>query len=294
MKYLKISVFVISGLIMISCNQGKLEEQQQRISQLEQENETLRLETIDKESSLNEFFATMAQIKSNLNEIKVRQNLITEETRDRENLNQDVKSQIENDLKVISKLMDDNRARIASLNRQLRQSNVKIGEFEKLVASLTAEVSQRNSEISLLRDNMNRLNISNEQLTASIEKLEQENADIQMLVEQKTEQLNTAWYVFGTQRQLRDQQIIDRTGGLLGIGKTTVVNSNASKDYFTRVDITRTNKFTVPGKKASLLSLHPQDSYKLEMAADEESSTIIIENPEKFWSNTRYLIVSVE
>jgi len=293
MKYLKISVFLIAGLVMISCNQGKLEEQQQKISQLEQENEMLRLETIEKESNLNEFFATMGQIRSNLNEIKVRQNLISEETRDSENLGQDVKSQIEDDLKVISKLMDDNRARIASLNRQLRQSNVKIEEFEKLVASLTAEVSERNNEIAMLRDDMNRLNISNDQLATSIEKLEEENAGILALVEQKTDQLNAGWFVFGTRRELRDQQIINRTGGLLGIGKTTVVNSDASKDNFTRIDITRVDKFTIPGKKANLLSLHPNGSYKVEFE-NEDSATIVIEDREKFWSNTRYLVVSTD
>ncbi len=291
-EFLKISVFVMAGFVMVSCNQKQLEMQEEQIATLEQENQMLREEAQEKEATVNEFFESLTQIRENLNEIKVRQNLISEETRDKDNIGQDVKTQIESDLAAINDLMEDNRKRLAALNRQLRNSNVKIEEFEGMVASLSSDIQTKDSEINQLREDMHNLNLSNESLAATIDELEEENTQKLNELEQKTEQLNTAYYVIGTRKELKNQDIIDRTGGLLGLGRTTVVKSNVDTASFTRVDITEMEEVNVPGKRANLLSLHPEGSYVVENS--EDSTRIIIENPAQFWSNTRYLIVSVE
>jgi myosin heavy subunit len=292
-RILKFFVILMVGVVMVSCNQKQLQQQQDEIALLSNENETLRQQALETETNLNEFFESMAQIRDNLNEIKVRQNLITEEARDKDQLGQDVRQQINEDLAMISQLMDDNRRRMASLNRQLRDSNLKIEEFEKLFANLNIEIEERNLEIAALRDNMSQMNIHNEALAETIDMLEKDSSEKQSVIEEKTEQLNTAYFVYGTRRELRDQEIINREGGILGIGRTTVVNSNLKRDYFTRVDITELETIEVPGKKLNLVSVHPDDSYSVEIT-DEQISHIVIEDPDKFWSNTRYLVVSLD
>lgn len=292
-NYIKISVFVLAGLFMVSCNQKQVEQQEQEISHLSEENERLRVQAEEQTSSLNEFFESMAQIRENLNEIKVKQNLISEGTRDKDNIGEDMRAQIEQDLKAISNLMDDNRKKLASLNRQVKDSNVKIAEFENIVAGLSDEIEQRNIEISAMRDNIHQMIISNEALAATIEQLEEDRTEKQQVIEEKTELLNTAYYVFGTRQELRDQEIIDRKGGLLGLGRTTVVKSNLSKDHFNKLDISQIEQVYIPGKNPSLLSLHPADSYVVE-TNEEGTSMIFIEKPVEFWSNTRYLIVSID
>ncbi len=289
----KISIVMISMLVIASCNQQQIQSQEEEITQLTEENEMLRQNEAEKEAHLNEFFETMSLIRDNLNEIKVRQNLISEETRDRDQIGPDARQQIEDDLKLISDLMEDNRKRLASLNRQIRDSNVKIKEFENLVASLSSEIEERNIEISQLRDSMNELNIYNAELTAAIDKLEEENMERLQVIEEKIEQLNTAYYVFGTRKELQEQEIIDRQGGVLGIGRTTVVSSDVNTEYFTRVNILLVDKVTVPASSLKLVSTHPKDSYFVENT-EEEGTQIVIENPEKFWSNTRYLVVSID
>jgi len=292
-KYTIIIAIALVFITLVSCNQKELEQQQETISMLEQENEALKNEAIEKENNINEFFESMNQIRDNLTQIKLKQDIISEETRDKDNIQQNTREQIEADLAIIGELMEDNRRRINNLNRQLRDSNVKVEQFETVIASLKSDIEEKNVEISLMRDNMNNLNISNTQLSAAIDSLEQQNLEINQIVEQKTEELNTAWYVYGTESELREQSIIEKTGGVLGLGKTTVVNSNVSKDYFTRVDISSIEKVFIPGKNPSLLSLHPKDSYVLE-TNEEEASMLFIEDPAKFWSNTRYLIVSIQ
>jgi cell division protein FtsB len=293
LRTFRFSFVLIAMLIMASCNQQQLETQQEEITQLTEENEILRKNEAEKEAHLNEFFETMSLIRDNLNEIKVRQNLISEETRDRDQIGPDARQQIEDDLKLISDLMEDNRKRLAALNRQIRDSNVKIKEFETLVASLTSEIEEKNVEISQLRDSMNELNIYNAELTATIDKLEEDNIEKLQLIEEKIEQLNTAYYVFGTRKELQEQEIIDRQGGILGIGRTTVVSPDVNTEYFTRVNISQIDKVVVPASSLKLVSTHPKDSYFVETTEDE-GTQIVIENPEKFWSNTKYLVVSID
>ncbi len=293
-NYVKISVLVLASIIVVSCNQKQVEQMQGDIKTLTEENEMLRQQALEKDENLNEFFQSMTQIRENLTEIKIKQNLISEETRDKDQVGQDVRQQIEEDLTIINDLMEDNRKRLAWLNSQLRDSNVKIEEFETLVANLTTEIEERNIELSMLRDNMTELNIYNEALAETIDNLEEENKEKNQLIEEKTKQLNAAYFVYGTRNELQEQEIIDRQGGVLGIGRTTVVNSNANKDFFTQVDISQTERVELPNGKLKLVSTHPNDSYIIETNQEQAYSQLVIEDPDKFWSNTRYLVVSID
>lgn len=291
-KYLKFFVLGLAIFVLASCNQQE-KQLQQEVAALNEELEQLRQESQEKEENINAFFESMTQIRDNLTEIKIKQNLITEETRGQDQLGQDVRKQIESDLEAISKLMEDNRRRLAELNRQLSSSNVKITEFEKMVASLTTEIEEKNLEIAQLRDNMHELNISNVALAETIERLEEENIQKSQVIEEKTEQLNTAYFAYGTRRDLEEKVIIEKSGGILGIGRTFLVNSNLNKEYFTRLNITQVDKLQVPAKNLRLISQHPEGSYVVE-SLEEEGSQIIIQNPAEFWSTTRYLVVSID
>jgi septal ring factor EnvC (AmiA/AmiB activator) len=291
-QYFKFFALVLAVFVMASCNQQE-KQLQQEVATLNEELEQLRQESLEKEENINMFFESMAQIRDNLTEIKVKQNMITEETRGQDQLGQDVQKQIEADLEAISKLMEDNRRRLAELNRQLRNSNVKITEFESMVASLASEIEEKNTEIAMLRDNMNELNISNVALAQTIEKLEEENTERLQVIEEKTEQLNTAYFTYGTRRELEDKVIIEKSGGILGIGRTFMVNSNINREYFTRLNISQVDRLQLPGKNPRLISKHPNGSYAVETLEDE-STQIIIEDPAEFWSTTRYLVVSID
>lgn len=286
----KFLIIALSLVLIVSCGKKRIEEENSHLREI---NKQLINESEEREADLNDFIESMAMIMDNLNEIKLRQDLISEETRTDDHLGQDVRMQIQEDFKVIGELMEDNRQRLIQLNQQLRNSRIRVTEFEQMVASLTSDVEERNTEISVLRDEMKDLSNSNQQLTATVDSLEEERIENLNVIEQKTEQLNTAYFVYGTRRELQDQEIIDKKGGLLGIGRTFLVNSNINKDNFTRLNIADVDKVQLPGSSPSLISIHPEDSYFVE-TDQEEGVLLVIENPERFWSTTRYLVVRVD
>ncbi|HCT70119.1 MAG TPA: hypothetical protein DF409_02750, partial [Bacteroidales bacterium] len=69
-------------------------------------------------------------------------------------------------------------------------------------------------------------------------------------ISEQTEELNTAYYVIGTKKELRDQNIITMEGGFAGIGRNKKMKEDFNQDYFTRVDITQLKSIPVLRKKA--------------------------------------------
>ena len=85
-------------------------------------------------------------------------------------------------------------------------------------------------------------------------------------------------------------KVIDKSGGLLGIGKTSKLASNIDNEKFTKIDYAQTSTIPIDSKTAKLITAHPSDSYKLNKEKDKVVS-ISITNPEKFWSASKYLVV---
>ena len=97
-------------------------------------------------------------------------------------------------------------------------------------------------------------------------------------------QLNTAWYVFGTKKELKGQRILEN-------GK--VMNGNFNKNYFTKIDIRNTTEIKLYSKSVKLMTAHPSSSYTLVRDANKQY-TLRITNPQIFWSTSKYLVVLVK
>ena len=97
-------------------------------------------------------------------------------------------------------------------------------------------------------------------------------------------QLNTAWYVFGTKKELKEQRIMVD-------GK--VLQSSFNKNYFTKIDIRVDKEIKLYSKSAKLLTTHPSSSYTLTPDANKQY-VLRITNPQIFWSTSKYLVVLVK
>ena len=75
------------------------------------------------------------------------------------------------------------------------------------------------------------------------------------------------------------------------MGKTTTASSEGiNNGHFTQIDYTKVRKIDINSKKAKIITTHPTGSYKLIQSKNKVDS-IIITNPDKFWSASKYLIV---
>src|SRR5207253_11489062 len=82
-------------------------------------------------------------------------------------------------------------------------------------------------------------------------------------------------------------------GGLLGMGKTSKLSSNFDNSKFTKIDYTQTTVIAVNSDNVKIITSHPTDSYKMENDSKKKGvvRNLVITNPEKFWSASKYLVV---
>lgn len=238
-----------------------------------------------KDSSIEAFIRGFNEIQDNLDAIKEKEKIVTKNSGDAE-LRKTKEQEIVDDIQAIYDMMNQNKNRIASLKKKLDKSNNKNADLEKFIARLTSQLEERDIEIASLKSSLERLNIELSTLNTEYQELAQES-DV------KTEKLNTAYYAFGTSKELIKNGVLTKEGGFIGIGKSQKIKEDFNKNYFTKVDISQLSEITLGAKKAKLVTTHPAGSYKIE-GTDGKAEKLVITNAEDFWSASKYLVIVVE
>jgi chromosome segregation ATPase len=276
-------VFSLSAIVFAACN-NKSEEVNTLADSLSHVNEGLKMVVNEKDSSIESFIVAFNEIQENLTEVKAKQKMISTNTSDAE-LKKNMKEQIIDDIQSINELMDKNKQKISSLKAKLEKSNGKVDELEKMITFLTTQLEEKDLEITDLKNQLERLNIEVTEITAKYEEKTEES-------NQKTQQLNTAYYAIGTAKELKEKGVLTKEGGFIGIGKTKKLAEDFNKNYFTKIDITQNKSFALNAKKAKLITTHPSASYKIE--GMKTADKIVILNPQDFWGASKYMVIVLE
>ncbi|GAB4406097.1 MAG: hypothetical protein OHK0039_07580 [Bacteroidia bacterium] len=286
----------VLGISLMSCNQDKLK-------QLEAENQALLQERRIQDSLLNDFASTFNTFEDNLAKIKERENLISMEAGGPE-FKEENKGKILDDLHMIDELLAQNRLIIDDLSKKAEQSDAQSSQLRRSIASFKKKLEEHDKEIVALREQLTTLNFTVEELNVKVsdltqyaEQLDQENqSQTARIVEQDSlvaaqtrtignqrEELNTAYYVIGSSRELKEKSIVVKSK----------LNQDADVSAFTRIDISQTNSISLGDTKSvDLLTTHPSDSYALvDDNSDKRMDRLEIKDPARFWKASRYLVL---
>jgi chromosome segregation ATPase len=246
-------------------------------------NDSLMSQTMQKDEAINEFIATVNDIQGSLDTIKMKENIINLSTNKNGELKLSAKDQIKTDITSIYILMEKNKKELSDLTRKLRSSNMKVTELQKLVDRLQKDVTDRNVEIEALRDKLAKLNIVIETANLRLDTLSNVVKSQQQTLAQQEAALNTAYYIVGSEKDLKKNGVIGKGDKLL---------SDFNKALFTKVDIRKLTEVSILSKKAKVISNHPTSSYKL-VGDKKIVQSLQITDYKAFWSNVRYLVILV-
>jgi len=280
--FLVAAVITASSLFTISCGTGE-KDANPLADSLANVNGELNGQLSEKEVALQEFVTSFNEIQENLNAIKEKEKIVTASSQ-----SGDVKSKeetIKEDIQAIYDLMAKNKNRIGSLSKKLKNANSKIAGLEQMIATLQAQIDAKDGEISELKAALESKNIELSNIVMNLEAVEEESSA-------KTEKLNTAFYAFGTSKELKEKNVITKEGGFIGMGKSTKLKDDFNKEYFTKVDASQVTSINIGAKKAKIITSHPTSSYKL--VGEKTIEKIEILNSEDFWSNSKYLVIITE
>ncbi|MEO5571359.1 MAG: hypothetical protein ABIT08_01170 [Bacteroidia bacterium] len=289
MKKSIIIIAVLAGSIFAGCENHKVE-----IAQLNKEKDSLMSVSYTKDQTINDFLGSFTEIQGNLSEITKKEQALAVNTNSNPEMIKTSKDVIKSQIQDIKSLMEESKTKLEEMSSRLKRSNVKNAKFEKMIATLNEQIAQKDKDITSLNDQIASLNTSVATLKTSVDDLTVKNDVSTKMIEDQTTKLNTAYVAVGSSKQLSEKKVVARHGGILGIGKTTAMVPNVNQEAFNTIDITKTNSIPLNVKDAKLVSAHPSDSYKIERTTDKKVSELVITDPAKFWSESKYLVVLTE
>lgn len=245
----------------------------------------------DRESSVNEFISSFNEVESNLNSVSTKQQLILANTYKPGEFKASQKERINAEIKAINELMVENSKKLKQLNSKLNKSDKKNEQLQKTIEVLNNQLNQKYFELTALNERLNDLNFQVTVLQTRIDTLLDENMAQNQSINDKTNELHTAYYIVGSSKDLQKSNLIDKEGGLLGIGRTTKVSNNLDNNLFTKIDYVETTSIPVNSKSMKIITSHPTDSYSLDKTGKMINS-IMISDPAKFWSESKYLVIT--
>lgn len=251
-------------------------------------NDSLQQVIAQRDSEINDMMGTLNEITEGFRQINEAENRVSI-VKDGEGTNK--RQQIKENIQFISNTMQRNRELIKKLQQQLRDSRFNGGELKKAIENLMQQLDEKNQQLQQLRTELDSKDIHIAELDETVNSLNSNVSNLKNESDQKSQtisnqdkQLNTAWFVFGTKKELKDQHI-------LANGK--VLESTFNKNYFTKIDIRMDKEIKLYSKSARVLTMHPSSSYTLSRDANNQY-ILRINNPQIFWSTSKYLVVLVK
>ena len=277
--------FALALLALASC---KDKPNTRETADLNQRIDSLNRVNVQKDNEINDMLETLNTIEDGFRAINEAQGRVTVERRGE---GADAAQRIRENMQFINETMTQNKDLINKLRLRLRDSNTASEQLRKTLENLTAQLEAKESELAVLRQELEAKDIhiaeldeQVSQLNEDVTTLKDDKARKEETISQQDKELNTAWYVFGTKRELKEQNIL-KSG--------EVLQGNFNKNYFTKIDIRVDKEIKLMSRDAKLLTNHPAGSYTLERDANKQY-VLRITNPQQFWSTSKYLVVQVK
>lgn len=273
----------LAAFVLTGCNDGK-----NNVANNAAQADSLNSIIAQKDSELNDMLGTLNEIEDGLNQINEAENRVVL-LKDGEGATK--RQKLKEDVQFIATRMKQNKELLAKLQKQLANSSIQGDQLKKTIENLQKQLVEKEKQLQALREELDSKDIHIAALDETINNLNTKTSNLTKESCKKTEvinaqdkQLNTAWYVFGTKKELKNQHIMEN-------GK--VMTGNFNKSYFTKVDIREVSEIKLYSKSAKLLTTHPSSSYTLVRDANKQY-TLRITNSQIFWSTSKYLVVLVK
>lgn len=281
----KLFFLAVSSLVMVACNNAqsqptedthKTDSLENIISQQKDELDELMTSFAD----INDGFARIAEAEGRINTLSTSDGEMPEVARN-----------IQENMEYITEVMKDNKDRIDQLQTKLNASGIKSGKLQEQLQKLQEQYEEKVKEIAELQKQLAERDIHIQHLTDTVAALVSENNDVkydrevkEMVIDMQDEQLNTAYYVYGTKKELKEHKILDGSD---------VMKGDFDKTYFTKIDIRKFDTLPLNSKSVEILSSHPAGSFTMTKDA-KGMCTLKITDAKKFWSVSKYLVVKVK
>ena len=284
------------SLLIFSCSTKTKRENtalKAEIAELKKQNAEFANETYTMSSEIGEYRQMMEEIEKNVaaydDKNHTVNSIMTSDNNDEE-VEEDILLHIEH----MHGLMENSKHKVVYLDKNLKKlrqvdnaDQDQIHMLERELNDMARVIVDRDNEIDMLHQI-----VINEGVDIAV--LVQAYNEQSMYTDVLKEIINTAFFVAGTKKELKDHSILEMEGGFIGIGRVKTLNDNASLEFMTPLGIEQTDIIELDGKKAELITPHPIDSYTITYDKDKNITLLGINNKLHFWQETNYLVIEIK
>lgn len=285
------------AFLVISCGSNKSEE----VEQLKDKIKSLEKEKKEDQASLDNFANLANELNASLEKITAEQQAIVNEIKEDPEVfkSPEMKSKIA----TLTESLGENKSTLENFKSNLSEAN-NSEEVVTMLNTVVKDIEDKTESIELLQDQLNAVDVAFDDLffkfSETLSELDDAKSDLNKAQNtlnetaedlEKTQQyLNTVWYVIDSYGNLEDHEIIEKEGGVMGLGAKRTIKPNLNVSFFTKGDKNSLKKIKISTdtKKLEFITKHPEDSYHI------ENKVLIIDNPNDFWSLSKYLVIGIK
>lgn len=283
-KSVILSVAIAS--ILFSCsNGGKTPEQ------LQHEADSLKIETA--EAQRDSLLTLVGQINESLSEVNRMENILV--SPDFKSETPSEKQQILRNIAALKQELANRKEQLNKLEARMKKSGKYNAELQKTIDSQKKLIEEQQAKIDDMTKQLADANIKIEELSSNVDSLtttvtnvtaEKEAAEER--TEAVTNELNTCYYVVGSNKELKEHKILEKKF----LSKTKVLEGDFDRNYFTQADKRTLTKINTFSKNAKIMTKQPVGSYTI---TEEDGKKVInITNATLFWEKSNFLVIQID
>ena len=251
----------LGSLLMVGCGQQKANKDLEMTALRDSLNQIIS----QKDNEIDGMMETFNDIEAGFREIDAAEGRVAL-ARQGEGAN--AKERIRENMEFIKDAMARNKELINKLRQQLRESTIKGNALKTTIENMMKQIEEKDKKIQDLIEELDAKDIHISRLDEEVANLNTNVSNLTEETNQKTQtintqdkQLNTAWFVFGTKSELKQQHILED-------GK--VLQANFNQNYFTKIDIRVDKEIKLYSRSAKMMTSHPAGSYTLDRDANKQ------------------------
>lgn len=197
---------------------------------------------------------------------------------------------LEEDVQKIDYLIRDRQKSITHLRATLRKVE---NARDSLKVSMMEDIGLMERLVSVKEQHIENLTVELNEARVMMDHLSIRMEDQRAANQAQLNTLNTAYYIAGNFRELKNDEVLEKKGEFLGfLGGARVMKADFNHRPFEQINIMKKDTFMLTGKKIELVSIHPPGSYNIHK--NGTAMNLIVSNPERFWESSKYLVMSVK
>lgn len=292
----QITLLIVTALISLAM--ASCVENSSKYKALEAKLDSLQVSYNVQGAELDEVFATINEIEQGLSSIRETENILTIQSAEGIEVKEGSKEQLLKDVEAIQaaikgyqdeieKLKKDKRLQSAQFKKRMSAMQMELREKSETIEALTRQIAERDAQILKQTKQIASLDEVVSNLKSEVADLHTESSGLKAKVASQEEEIYSVYYIVGTKEELINAGVMTK-GGLF---KSAKVSYQAEKDAFVKIDLRAISEINTNAKKAKVMSVHPSGTYSF--VENEGEMTLNISNPDKFWQQTKYLVIQV-